>query len=83
MAQRSKGPPKHRGFESGLLLRKDDFDGAQALIDKMPEGRERSSFMRLLGQLLWNASVLARDADEEKSKDVGQPGDHEPATGTQ
>ncbi|MEO1529000.1 MAG: hypothetical protein AAFX06_26560 [Planctomycetota bacterium] len=59
-----------QGIRIRLLLRKDDYDGAQALIDKMPAGRERGYFKRLLGQLLWNASVLAREAEDLEKSDL-------------
>lgn len=58
-----------QGLQIRLLLKKDDFDGAQQLIDDMGAGSERASFKRLLGQLFWNQSIVARstEKDEEKS----------------
>ena len=59
-----------QGLQIRLLLKKDDFDGAQLLIDQMNPGNERSEFKRLLGQLFWNQSIVARaeEKDEGKSK---------------
>lgn len=58
-----------QGLQVRLLLKKSDFDGAQALIDEMDSGPERAEFKRLLGQLFWNESIVARvqDKDEKKS----------------
>ncbi|PNY38352.1 hypothetical protein C2E31_03315 [Rhodopirellula baltica] len=59
-----------QGIQIRLLLSKDDFDGAQRLIDEMPAGNERARFKRLLGQLLWNQSIIAKTEqnDEEKAQ---------------
>ncbi|MCC9600004.1 hypothetical protein LOC67_05475 [Stieleria sp. JC731] len=60
-----------QGMQIRLLLTKDDFDGAQKLIDEMSAGSERASFKRLLGQLFWNQSIVARtEGDDAKSKSL-------------
>ncbi|WP_146527260.1 tetratricopeptide repeat protein [Novipirellula artificiosorum] len=51
-----------QGIMIRLALRRDDWDQARTLIDKMPEGAERATFDRLLGRLLWNAFIAARQA---------------------
>ncbi|PAY16152.1 hypothetical protein CKO51_28030 [Rhodopirellula sp. SM50] len=57
-----------QGLQIRLLLKKDDFDGAQQLIDDMAAGSERASFKRLLGQLLWNQSIVARSQENDDAK---------------
>jgi tetratricopeptide (TPR) repeat protein len=57
-----------QGIQIRLLLKKDDFDGAQQLIDKMADGPEKASFKRLLGRLLWNQSIKARVEEEDEAK---------------
>ncbi|MEL6108592.1 MAG: hypothetical protein AAFU85_21515 [Planctomycetota bacterium] len=60
-----------QGIRIRLLLRKDDFEAAQQLIDEMPAGKERGYFKRLLGQLLWNAAVLSlQNGEDAKSKEL-------------
>tara|TARA_R110002049_G_scaffold2750_2_gene21386 strand:- start:88273 stop:91353 length:3081 start_codon:yes stop_codon:yes gene_type:complete len=54
-----------------LALSKDRFDEAESLINQMAEGPEQAKFRRLLGQLLYNASVLAgRDGDRENAQQL-------------
>lgn len=55
-----------KGIRIQLMLQKDDFDNAEQLILAMPEGAERASFKRLLGQLLWNQSIKLRDSGDDK-----------------
>lgn len=59
-----------QGLQIRLLLKKNDFDAAQNLIDEMDSGPERAQFKRLLGQLFWNESIVARvsEKDLEESK---------------
>ncbi|KAA5543251.1 hypothetical protein FYK55_13320 [Roseiconus nitratireducens] len=49
-----------KGIQIRLMLQKDDFQGAKELIDQMAAGNERAMFRRLLGQLLWNQSIMTR-----------------------
>ncbi|TWU07853.1 hypothetical protein [Stieleria varia] len=58
-----------QGLRIRLMLKKDDYAGAEALIDAMGEGTERAYFKRLLGQLLWNAAIQSRiDGDDAKAE---------------
>lgn len=57
-----------QGLQIRLLLSKDDFDGAQKLIDEMGAGNERAEFKRLLGQLFWNQSIVARTEENDPEK---------------
>ncbi len=57
-----------QGVMIKLALRSDRWDEARALVEKMPKGSERASFQRLMGQLLWNQSLQARnDGDDAKA----------------
>ena len=47
-----------------LLLQKDRFDEARDLINKLKDGPEKSSLLRLLGQLLWNQSISLRRSED-------------------
>jgi tetratricopeptide (TPR) repeat protein len=47
-----------------LALRSERWNEARELIEKMPPGPERASFQRLMGQLLWNESIKAREAGD-------------------
>lgn len=60
-----------QGVMIKLALRNDRWDDARAMVEKMPdEGPERPYFKRVMGQLLWNESVLSRqdgnDADSDR-----------------
>ncbi len=58
-----------QGVMIKLALRNDRWDESRKLIEKMPKGSERSSFQRLMGQLLWNKSIQARqDENQEESE---------------
>ncbi|WP_345689041.1 hypothetical protein [Novipirellula caenicola] len=58
-----------QGIMIRLALQKDQWDQAQSLVSKMPEGPERSSFERLMGQLLWNQSIVARQENNDQLAD--------------
>ncbi len=49
-----------QGIMIKLALQKENWAEAKKLIEKMPAGAERAMFQRLMGQLLWNQSVIAR-----------------------
>ncbi len=60
-----------QGIMIRLALGKDRWDEAKQLVAKMPSGSERASYERLMGQLLWNKSVMSRqDGDEEQAKSL-------------
>ena len=58
-----------QGVMIRLALSKDRFDEAAEMIDRMPAGSEQSKYRRLLGQLLYNASVLTRRDGNEDAAD--------------
>lgn len=49
-----------KGVMIRLALDDDRWDDARKLIGEMPEGSDRSSYQRLMGQLLWNRSLMLR-----------------------
>ena len=49
-----------------LALSNDQFDRAEALLEKMPEGTQRATLQRLMGMLVWNKYLLA-DAEDGQS----------------
>lgn len=49
-----------KGVMIRLALDDDRWDDARQLIGQMPEGADRSSYQRLMGQLLWNRSLMLR-----------------------
>ena len=65
------------GFRISMMLRKDDYDGAERLIGSMNNATEQSKFRRLLGQLLWNRSLQLRkdekvaEADQVRTNAAG------------
>lgn len=55
-----------QGLQVQLMLEKDDFPAAEALVMNMDAGNERGRFKRLLGMLYWNESIgKRRDGDAE------------------
>jgi hypothetical protein len=54
-----------KGIMIRLALDDDRWDDARALLEKMPEGAERATYQRLMGQLLWNRSLLLRQEGQE------------------
>ncbi len=60
-----------QGLRVRLMLTKENWLEARKLIDKMPDGAEKASLQRLLGQLLWNHSLqLRRDGNEEEANKI-------------
>lgn len=54
-----------QGVMIKLALRNDRWDQARTLIEEMPEGAERASFQRLMGQLLWNKSIQTQQEGQQ------------------
>lgn len=52
-----------------LALRDDRWEEANDLIASMPQGSDKASFQRLMGQLLWNKSIQTRQEGDEKTAD--------------
>ncbi len=60
--------PKAAGAQGVMVriaLSKDRWDDARKLVEKMPAGSERASFQRLMGQLMWNQSIKARENGDD------------------
>lgn len=58
-----------KGTMIRLALEENRWDDAKELIGKMPEGAERASFQRLMGQLLWNRSQTLLQEDQQQQAD--------------
>lgn len=54
-----------QGIMLRLALKGGDYEEANALIDKMPNGPEKTSSQRLMGRILWSDSFKHRKADKE------------------
>ncbi len=54
-----------QGVMIRIALSKDRWEDARSMVKKMPDGVEKASFQRLMGQLLWNQSILARQAGKD------------------
>ena len=53
-----------QGVRVRIALSQDRWEDATSLVRQMPEGSERASFERLMGQLHWNESIKARAAED-------------------
>lgn len=62
-----------KGILISLALDDDRWDDARKLLGEMPEGAERASFYRLMGQLLWNKSLLLRQENKAAESDALLP----------
>jgi tetratricopeptide (TPR) repeat protein len=62
-----------KGILISLALDEDRWDDARKLLAEMPEGAERASFHRLMGQLLWNKSLLLRQENKAAEGDALLP----------
>jgi tetratricopeptide (TPR) repeat protein len=57
-----------QGVMITLALRSDRWEDSRELLEKMPKGDDRAKFQRLMGQLLWNKSIQARqDGNDEQA----------------
>ena len=52
-----------KGVMIKLALDDDRWDDARELLEKLPAGGERASYQRLMGQLLWNQSLILKQED--------------------
>ena len=62
-----------KGILISLALDDDRWDDARKLLGQIPEGAERASFLRLMGQLLWNKSLLLRQENKAPEGDALLP----------
>lgn len=62
-----------KGILISLALDDDRWDDARKLLGQMPEGAELASFQRLMGQLLWNKSLLLRQENKPSEADALLP----------
>ncbi len=62
-----------KGILISLALDEDRWDDARKLLAEMPQGAERASFHRLMGQLLWNKSLMLRQENKAAEGDAVLP----------
>lgn len=62
-----------KGFLVSFALDDDRWDDARKLLAEMPQGADRASFHRLMGQLLWNKSLLLRQENKAAEADALLP----------
>ncbi|HBJ38617.1 MAG TPA: hypothetical protein DDZ51_28480 [Planctomycetaceae bacterium] len=62
-----------KGILISLALDEDRWDDARKLLAEMPQAAERASFHRLMGQLLWNKSLLLRQDNKAAEGDALLP----------
>lgn len=53
-----------QGILIRLALDDDSWEDARRLLAEMPEGAERAMYQRLMGQLLWNRSLMLRQQNQ-------------------
>ncbi len=58
-----------KGIMIRLALEKDRWDDARKLLEQMPAGDEKGNYQRLMGQLIWNRSLLLRKDSEVDEAD--------------
>lgn len=58
-----------KGVMIKLALRNERWEEARAILNKMPAGSERARNQRMMGQLLWNSSIQARQAGDDQQAD--------------
>lgn len=59
-----------KGIMIRLALDKDQWDTARKLLAETPAGQERATYQRLMGQLLWNRSLLLRQEQQIAEADA-------------
>ncbi len=62
-----------KGIMIQLALKRDRWDDAKALLAGMTEGDEKAAFKRLMGQLIWNRSLLLRQENQMDQADALLP----------
>lgn len=62
-----------QGVMIQLALDDNRWDDARQLINRMPEGEERLFYQRLMGQLLWNRSLILRQENQPEAADALLP----------
>lgn len=59
-----------KGIMIRLALDNDQWDTARKLLAEIPAGQERATYQRLMGQLLWNRSLLLRQEQQVAEADA-------------
>ena len=63
-----------KGIMIRLALDKDRWDDAAKLLSEMPNGEEKANYKRLMGQLIWNRSLMLRQDKKLEEADALLPG---------
>jgi tetratricopeptide (TPR) repeat protein len=58
-----------KGIMIRLALDKDRWDDARKLLSAMPAGEEKANYQRLMGQLIWNRSLMLRQDQKNAEAD--------------
>ncbi len=59
-----------KGIMIRLALDNDRWDDARRLLAEVPAGNERATYQRLMGQLLWNRSLMLRQEQKVAEADA-------------
>lgn len=62
-----------KGIMIRLALEKERWDDAKTLLGSMPESSEKANYKRLLGQLIWNRSLMLRQDKKVAEADALLP----------
>lgn len=63
-----------KGIMIRLALDKDRWDDAAKLLSEMPDGEDKANYKRLMGQLIWNRSLMLRQDKKVEEADALLPG---------
>lgn len=62
-----------KGIMIQMALDKDRWDDAKKLLAEMPDGAEKAAYKRLMGQLIWNRSLMLRQEKKASEADALLP----------
>ena len=63
-----------KGIMIRLALDKDRWDDARKLLGEMPDSEEKANYKRLMGQLIWNRSLMLRQDKKDAEAEALLPG---------
>ncbi len=62
-----------KGIMIQLAIKKERWDDARKLIDGMPAGTDKAKFQRLMGQIVWNRSLMLRQEKKDEEAKALMP----------
>ncbi|MGV3483520.1 MAG: hypothetical protein ACO1RT_03770 [Planctomycetaceae bacterium] len=62
-----------KGIMIRLALDKDRWDDARKMLSEMPDSEEKANYKRLMGQLIWNRSLMLRQEKKDAEADALLP----------